>query len=151
EARRLLAAGDRVVRGRGLLTAGVFVDQSWGYWHRDFGSVARGLAHAQAGHDVIVEQDLPMSTAALAGSVAENLVLLDRLGEAAALMDEPLDAVAGTFVEVFALTARGWARALTGRGEEAERDLRRVVEILDARRWRAPAAARGRMRLAELL
>lgn len=151
EARALLVEGDRDVRRRGLLTAGVFVDQSWGYWHRDFGSAARGLAHAQAAHDLILDAGLPMSTAAIAGSVAENLVLLDRLAEADALMDEPLDAVGGTFVEVFALTARGWARALTGRHAEAERDLRRVVRILDTRGWRAPAAARGRMRLAELL
>ncbi len=150
-ARRLLAAGDREARRRGLLAAGAFVDQSWGYWHRDFGSVAQGLAHAQTGHDLLVEANLPMSIAAVAGSVAENLVLLDRAEEAAELLDRPLGAAEDTFVEVFALTARGLARWMAGRAQEAEADLRRVVALLDARGWRAPSAARGRLRLAELL
>src|SRR5690606_13462984 len=65
--------------------------------------------------------------------------------------DEPLGAAADTFVEPFALTARGYVRMMNGRLAEAERDLRRVVEILDQHGWHAPAAARGRMRLAELL
>ena len=149
-ARRLLRDGDRVVRERGLRAAGAFVDQSWAYWHRDFGSVARGLAHAQAGYDAVLEAGVPVSVAAVGAVVAENLVALDRAREAAELMDE-LDAAAGTFVEAFAVTARGWARMAAGREQEAEQDLRRVVEILDARGWHAPYAARGRLRLAELL
>ncbi|MBB4664751.1 AAA family ATPase [Conexibacter arvalis] len=150
-ARRLLLEGDRVVRERGLRTAGAFVDQSWAYWHRDFGSVARGLAHAQAGYEGVLEAGVPVSVAAVAAIVAESLVLLDRVEEAEAVIDRPLGAAEGTFVEVFALTARGMTRAAAERHGEAERDLRRVVEILDRRGWRAPAAARGRMRLAELL
>lgn len=150
-ARRVLAEGDRVVRERGLRAAGAFVDQSWGYWHRDFGSVARGHAHAQAGYDCIVEAGLPISLAAVAAIVAENLVLMDRIAEADALMDQPFGAAEETFVEVFALTARGLTRTMSGRHEQAETDLRRVVALLDARGWRAPQAARGRMRLAELL
>jgi DNA-binding CsgD family transcriptional regulator len=150
-ARRLLVAGDRVVRERGLRAAGAFNDQSWGYWHRDFGSAARGLAHAQAGYDAIVETALPVSVAAVVAVVAENLVLLDRHDEAATLMDLPLEPVRDTFVEVFALTARGLTRMMTGRDAGAESDLRRVVAILDARGWHAPSAARGRLRLAELL
>ncbi len=150
-ARRLLAAGDRVVRDRGLRAAGAFGDQSWGYWHRDFGSAVRGLAHAQAGYEAVVEIGLPVSVAAVAAIVAENLVLLDRHAEAAELMELPLGAVRDTFVEPFALTARGLTRMMTGHHEDAEVDLRRVVRILDARGWQAPSAARGRIRLAELL
>ncbi|MGE4426398.1 MAG: AAA family ATPase [Solirubrobacteraceae bacterium] len=150
-ARRTLVDGDRVVRERGLRTAGAFVDQAWGYWHRDFGSAARGLAHAQAAHDGLVDAGVPISLAAVAAIVAENLVLLDRAAEADELMDRPFGAAEETFVEVFALTARGLTRTLSGRHDEAEVDLRRVVAILDARGWRAPWAARGRMRLAELL
>lgn len=150
-ARRLLVEGDRVVRARGLRAAGAFVDQSWAYWHRDFGSVARGLAHARAGYEGVLEAGVPVSVAAVAAIVAENLVLLDRVAEAEEVIDRPLGAAEGTFVEVFALTARGMTRAAAERHGEAERDLRRVVEIVDARGWRAPAAARGRMRLAELL
>ena len=60
-ARRLLVAGDRIIRERGLRAAGAFVDQSWAYWHRDFGSVAQGLAHAQAGYEAIAETGLPVS------------------------------------------------------------------------------------------
>lgn len=150
-ARNVLVEGDRAVRERGLRAAGAFVDQSWAYWHRDFGSVARGLAHARAGYDGVVDAGVPISVAALAAIVAENLVLLDRPAEADELLDGPLGAAEQTFVEVFVLSARGWTRTLVGRHDEAEADLRRVVEILDARGWRAPAAARGRMRLAELL
>jgi len=150
-ARRVLVDGDRVVRERGLRAAGAFVDQAWGYWHRDFGSVARGLAHARAAHDGLVDAGVPVSLAAVTAIVAENLVLLDRADEAAEVMDRPFGAAEGTFVEVFALTARGLTRTVVGRHDEAEIDLRRVVDLLDARRWRAPWAARGRMRLAELL
>lgn len=148
---RVLTAGDRAVRERGLRAAGVFVDQAWAYWHRDFGSVARGLAHAQVGYDQIDEAGLPISRLAIGAVVAENLVLLDRVDEAAALMDQPFGAAEQTFVEVFALTARGLTRTRIGRTAEAERDLRRVVEILDARGWHAPWTAVGRIRLAELL
>lgn len=148
---RLLVDGDRVVRERGLHVSGAFVDQAWGYWHRDFGSVARGLAHARARYDGILEAGLPISVAALAATTAENLILLDRIAEAEEIMDRPLDAARGTFVEVFALTARGLTRAMAGRSDEAEVDLRRVVSIADARGWHAPSAVRGRMRLAELL
>lgn len=148
---RVLNAGDRAVRERGLRAAGVFVDQAWAYWHRDFGSVARGLAHAQVGYDVIDEAGLPISRVAVAAVVAENLMLLDRVDEAAALMDQPFGMAEQTFVEVFALTARGLTRARTGRTAEAELDLRRVVERLDARGWHAPWTAVGRIRLAELL
>lgn len=151
EARRLLAEGDRVVRRGGMRAAGTFVDQSWAYWHRDFGSAARGLAHAQIGYESILDAQLPISVWSLTSIMAENMVLLDRIAEADALLDEPLGAAEGTFVEPFALTARGYVRMLNGRTEEAERDLRRVVEILDEHGWHAPAAARGRMRLAELL
>ena len=151
EARRLLIEGARVVRRGGMRAAGTFVDQSWGYWHRDFGSAARGLAHAQAGYESILDARLPISAWSLTSIMAENMVLLDRVAEADALLDEPLGAAEHTFVEPFALTARGYVRMMNGRPEEAERDLRRVVEILDEHGWHAPAAARGRMRLAELL
>lgn len=151
EARRLLLDGGQVAGRAGLRSAGAFVDQSWAYWHRDFGSAARGLAHAQAGYESILDARLPISVWSLTSIMAENLVLLDRLDEADALLDEPLGAAEGTFVEPFALTARGYVRMLSGRTEESERDLRRVIEILDEHDWHAPSAARGRMRLAELL
>ncbi len=150
-ARRLLVQGDRVVRKRGLRAAGTFVDQSWAYWHRDFGSAARGLAHAQSGYESILDAALPVSVWSLTSIMAENMVLLDRVAEADALLDGPLGAAEHTFVEPFALSARGLVRLLNGRLEEAERDLRRVIEILDEHGWHAPAAARGRIRLAELL
>ena len=44
---RALIAGDRAVREQGLLAATLFVEQSWGYWHRDFGSVALGAARSR--------------------------------------------------------------------------------------------------------
>lgn len=141
-AARLLTEGGRIVRKRGLRAAGTFVDQSWAYWHRDFGSAARGLAHAQAGYESILDAELPISVWSLTSIMAENLVLLDRLDEADALLDEPLGVAEDTFVEPFALSARGFTRMLNGRSEEAERDLRRVVEILDEHGWHAPAAAR---------
>ena len=83
--------------------------------------------------------------------LAENLVELDRLEEAAAEIDVDLGAAAGTFIEPFVLTIRGRVRLLLRRFDEAEADLRRVVAFGDARGWAAPNATRGRLRLAEVL
>ncbi len=110
DSRRILRAGSRAVSERGLRAAGTFVDQAWAYWHRDFGSVARGLIHAQEGYEGILDAELPISTWALTAVIAENLVLLDRIPEAEALMDAPLGAAENTFVEPFALSARGLTR-----------------------------------------
>lgn len=151
DAERMLTEGERIIRKRGLRAGGIFLDQSWAYWHRDFGSAAAGLARAQSGYESILDSELPVSVWSLTSVMAENMVLLDRITEADALLDEPLDAVEGTFVEPFALTARGYTRLLNGREDEAEADLRRVIKLLDRNGWHAPAAARGRMRLAELL
>jgi len=83
--------------------------------------------------------------------LAENLVELDRLEEAAAEVDVDLGPAEGTFIEPFVLTIRGRVRLLLRRIDEAEADLRRVVAFGDARGWAAPNATRGRLRLAEVL
>lgn len=149
--RRLLAAGDAAVRADGLLAAGAFVDQVWGYWHRDFGSPAAGLARVETRYEQIREADLGVSAAALAAIRAELLVLLDRSAEASTLIEPQAGAVAGTFIEAFVLSARGLTRAAGGRLEAAEHDLRQVVAILAARGWTAPAGTWGRARLAAVL
>jgi DNA-binding CsgD family transcriptional regulator len=150
-AERALEAGDRAVREQGLLAATLFVEQSWGYWHRDFGSVALGAARSRGGLEAIRAQGMVTTVPALSAILAENLVELDRLEEAAAEIDVDLGAAAGTFIEPFALTIRGRVRFLLRRFDEAETDLRRVVAFADARGWAAPNATYGRLRLAEVL
>lgn len=150
-AERALQAGDRAVREQGLLAATLFVEQAWGYWHRDFGSVALGAARARSGLEAIRAQGMVTTVPALSAILAENLVELDRLDEAAAEIDVDLGAAAGTFIEPFALTIRGRVRFLLRRFDEAESDLRRVVAFADARGWAAPNAVYGRLRLAEVL
>ncbi|MDA0183102.1 LuxR C-terminal-related transcriptional regulator [Solirubrobacter phytolaccae] len=150
-AERALQAGDRAVREQGLLAATLFVEQAWGYWHRDFGSVALGAARARSGLEAIRAQGMVTTVPALSAILAENLVELDRLEEAAAEIDVDLGAAAGTFIEPFALTIRGRVRFLLRRHDEAEADLRRVVAFADARGWTAPNAVYGRLRLAEVL
>lgn len=150
-AERALQAGDRAVREQGLLAATLFVEQSWGYWHRDFGSVALGAARARSGLEAIRAQGMVTTVPALSAILAENLVELDRLDEAAAEIDVDLGAATGTFIEPFALTIRGRVRFLLRRFDEAEADLRRVVAFADARGWAAPNATYGRLRLAEVL
>ncbi|MBE2318896.1 AAA family ATPase [Solirubrobacter sp. CPCC 204708] len=150
-AQRALEAGDRAVREQGLLAATLFVEQSWGYWHRDFGSVALGAARSRSGLEAIRAQGLVTTVPALSAVLAENLVELDKLEEAAAEVDTDLGAAAGTFIEPFVLTIRGRVRLLLRRYDEAEADLRRVVAFGDARGWAAPNAAFGRLRLAEVL
>lgn len=150
-AERALQAGDRAVREQGLLAATLFVEQSWGYWHRDFGSVALGAARSRGGLEAIRAQGMVTTVPALSAILAENLVELDRLDEAAAEIDVDLGAAAGTFIEPFALTIRGRVRFLLRRFDEAEADLRRVVAFADAHGWAAPNAVYGRLRLAEVL
>ena len=65
--------------------------------------------------------------------LAENLIELDKLEEAAAEVDVDLGAAAHTFIEPFVLTTRGRVRFLLRRLDEAETDLRRVVAFCDAR------------------
>ena len=148
---RALLAGDRVVREQGLLAATLFVEQSWGYWHRDFGSVALGAARSRGGLEAIQGQGMVTTAPALSAILAENLVQLDRLEEAAAEVDVDLGPAEGTFIEPFVLTIRGRVRLLLRRLDEAEADLRRAVAFGDARGWAAPNATRGRLRLAEVL
>lgn len=149
--RRLLADGEAEMRRAGLRVASLFVNQSWGYWHRDFGSVATGAARAQLGLEAVRELGLDVTPPALAAITAENLVLLDRLDDAATAVDGPLGASEGTFVEPFVRSSRGLVRALLRRTAEAEDDFRRTIAAADARGWCSPFATRGRLRLVELL
>lgn len=148
---RLLADGEAEIRRQGLHVASLFVNQSWGYWHRDFGSVATGAARSQLGLDAVNALGLDVTAPALAAITAENLLLLDRVADAAAVVDVPLGAAEGTFVEPFVRSARGLIRAHLRRGADAEEDLRETIASGDARGWTSPFATRGRLRLAELL
>ena len=150
-AERALEAGDRAVREQGLFAATLFVEQAWGYWHRDFGSVALGAARSRSGLEAIRAQGMVTTVPALSAALAENLIELDQLEEAAAEVDVDLGAAAHTFIEPFVLTTRGRVRFLLRRLDEAETDLRRVVAFCDARDWKAPNAVLGRLRLAEVL
>ncbi len=151
-ARRLLRILEREVRAHGLRAAGAYVDQSWAYWHRDFGSVARGLAHAEAAYDVITEVGMPVTLVAAAAVTAECLVLLDRVEVAQDLLDAvPIEAAVETFIGTTALSARGFVHLTAGRFEPAEADLRRVLELIERRGWDGPPTAGDRLRLAELL
>ena len=148
---QLLRDGERIVAERGLVAAQMFINQSWGYWHRDFGSVAAGAARARLGLDAVREMGLPLTIPALAAITAENLIHLGQLDAAAAEIDQDVGGAVDTFIEPFALTTRGYLRFLLGRHAEAEADLRRVIQLGDDRGWHAPNATRGRLRLAELL
>lgn len=149
--RTLLADGEAEIVRQGLHTAGLFVNQSWGYWHRDFGSVATGAARAQLGLGAVRALGLDVTEPALAAITAENLLLLDRIDEAAAVVDGPLGGCEGTFIEPFVRSSRGLVRAYLRRGADAENDFRRTIEAGDARGWTSPFATRARLRLAELL
>ncbi|MTD45825.1 AAA family ATPase [Conexibacter sp. W3-3-2] len=151
EAQAVLVEGERLAQARGLRQATLFVEHAWGYWHRDFGSVATGAARAELGLQVIREMGLALTVPALAAILAEDLVHLDRLDEALTHIDVPLTEVEGTYVEPFALSSRALVRLVARRWDEAERDLRRLVDLADARGWRAPLAVRGRLRLTSLL
>ena len=149
--RRLLVDGEAEIRRAGLHVASLFVNQSWGYWHRDFGSVATGAARAQLGLEAVRELGLDVTIPALAAITAENLVLLDRLDDAATTVDVPLGASEGTFIEPFVRSSRGLVRAMLRRTADAEDDFRRTIAAADARGWTSPFATRARLRLAELL
>ncbi|MDO9353645.1 MAG: AAA family ATPase [Solirubrobacteraceae bacterium] len=146
-----LQAGERLARDRGSYEATLFVEHGWGYWHRDFGSVATGAARAAVGLDVIRQLGMDLTVPALAAITAENLVHLDRLDEADETIEIPLDGLAGTYVEPFALSARALVRFAQRRLDDAEHDLRRLLQINASRGWDGPHATRARLRLVELL
>lgn len=148
---QLLRDGERLVVERGLVAAQMFINQSWGYWHRDFGSVAAGAARSRLGLDAVREMGFPLTIPALTAITAENLIHLGQWEAAAVEVDQDFGGAVETFIEPFALTTRGYLRFLLGRHAEAEADLRRVVQLSDDRGWFAPNATRGRLRLAELL
>ncbi|MFA4929524.1 MAG: AAA family ATPase [Patulibacter sp.] len=149
--RALLADGEAEMVRQGQHVASLFVNQSWGYWHRDFGSVATGAARSQLGLDAVRTLGLDVTAPALAAITAENLLLLDRLDDAATLIDVPLGGAEGTFIEPFVRSARGLVRSYRRRTAEAEDDFRQTIAAGDARGWTSPFATRARLRLAELL
>jgi DNA-binding CsgD family transcriptional regulator len=149
--REVLEQGEELVAEHGLREARFFVDQSWGYWHRDFGSVATGAARSLLCLENVRDLGFDLTVPVAAAVAVENLVHRDRLDDAAAVMELPLGAAEHTFMEPFALTARGYLRLVQGRLDEAEADLRRVVAFDAHRGWVIPNATRGRLRLAEVL
>ncbi|WP_164983987.1 LuxR family transcriptional regulator [Cellulomonas endophytica] len=150
-AAQVLEEGERIVVDRGLVSARFFIEQSWGYWHRDFGSVAVGAARAQLGHATIRELGLELTIPALAAIAAENLAHLNRLDEAAQHIDRGFGPAENTYMEPFTISARALVRLLVGRHEAAEADLRRGLALEAERGWSSPHATRARQRLAEVL
>ncbi len=148
---QLIARGDDAVRQGGLRAAGAFVEQARVYWHLELGSATQALDHAEAGLEAVDGSGLAISEAALYAALAESLVLLDRAPEATERAEAGLAAATGTVVEPFCLAARGLVRAETGRTDAAMEDLRRAVELGEARGWRSPRITWARSRWAELL
>lgn len=148
---RLLRDGEAEMQTRGLHSASLFVNQSWGYWHRDFGSVATGAARARVGLDAVRALGLDVTIPALAAITAENLVLMDRATEADELVRVPTEPIEGTFIMPFFLPARGLVHATLRRFHEAEADFRATLEIARARGWSSPLVTRAGVRLVELL
>lgn len=151
ESRRLILGGETAVARSELRAATAFVEQAHTYWHQDFGKADDALFHAESGLLAIGRSNLAISNAALAAALAESLVRLDRAEEAAERAEPELTQAEGTFVEPFCLTARALVRQATGRGEAAQADLRRTIELEAERGWRSPLATRARSRLAEAL
>lgn len=148
---RLLRDGEAEMHARGLHSASLFVNQSWGYWHRDFGSVATGAARARVGLDAVRALGLEVTIPALAAITAENLVLMDRAREADELVSVSTAAIEGTFILPFFLPARGFVHAALHRHAQAEADFRATLDIAETRGWRAPLVTRAGVRLVELL
>jgi DNA-binding CsgD family transcriptional regulator len=147
----VLREGERLVRRHGFSGPDPFIGQSWGYWHRDFGSVAAGAAHSELALETITALGVPLTITAIAAIAAENLVQIEQLERAAELIDVDFGPARDTFIEPFALTIRGYVRYLLRRFDEAEADLRRTVALCDARGWQSPHTALQRLRLAEVL
>jgi DNA-binding CsgD family transcriptional regulator len=132
--------------------ATLYLEHSRAYWHHDFGSVATAAAFAESGLDRVRALGLHAASAALAAPLAEALVALDRIDEAAAVVDALPEEAAPTISWPFAVTARGLVRSRqAGRLDAAEQDLRHGVALLEERGWRNPRVTGARLRLAELL
>jgi DNA-binding CsgD family transcriptional regulator len=148
---QMIAEGDAIARAQDFHFARFFIDHAWAYWHLDFGSVATAAAHARTGLEQVRKSGLDVTVGAVAAIAAEALVAADELDEAARLFELPMDAVAGTIAEPFAMSARGLVRSLQYNADAAETDFRDVVAMLDERAWHAPALTEARARLVWLL
>lgn len=150
---RVVDEADADVRRTGMTLGALFVDHVRAYQQLSFGSVAAGLAHGQTGLEKAGHAGWPVSEQAFAAVVVELLLELDRVDDAADVIER---FAAGTFADdvivgPFLLAAHGAVRAEQGHADEAQRLLRRVVHLLDERGWRAPLVTAGRLRLARLL
>ena len=114
----------------------------------EFGSVQAGIGQAQTGLDKVLGAGFPMTIGAFSAVVAELLVELDRIDDAAAVVDALDPEIDETVAGPFAVTARGLVRWSQQRREAAEADLRYAVELLDSRGWHAPLVTGARLRLA---
>jgi DNA-binding CsgD family transcriptional regulator len=144
----LLEAGDAAARRAGSRFQTFFLEHAWAYWHLQFGSVQAGIGQAQTGFDKVLSAGFPMTIGAFGAIVAELLVELDRIDDAARVVDALDPEVDETVAGPFAVTARGLVRWVQQRRELAEADLRRAVELLDSRGWHAPLVTGARLRLA---
>ena len=147
----LLEAGDATARRSGSRFSTFFLEHAWGYWHLMFGSVQAGIGQAQTGLDKVRRAGFPMSIGAFVAIVAELLVELDRIDEAAQVVATLDPEVDETVAGPFAVTARGLVRWTQQRRDAAEHDFRRAVDLLDGRGWHAPLVTGARLRLAMTL
>lgn len=148
-----LDAGDRERARTGSRLGALFMDHGRAYWAWSFGSLTAAEGHARAALAAAEEMRFELARTSLQTILAEILLARGETAEArelaAGLRITP--AVERTIAGTDALTARAWVAREDGRGEEAERDLRRARELLAERGWAAPHKARATVRLAELL
>jgi DNA-binding CsgD family transcriptional regulator len=122
-------------------------------WHWFFGSIGAAEADARRASELVREAQLPFGELACTVILAEALRERGALDDAEQLLDaqEVGDALLTSVTGADYLSARGLIHCRRGRRDEAEADLRRAHELLDARGWRNPLKGRATLRLAELL
>ncbi len=150
---RAVEAGELEARRLGSRAAQFYMEHARAHHHLLFGSLIAGEAHAREGLAISEEAGLTLRELSFVALLGEILIERDMLDEAAVrLADRPFPpALERIIIAPDFLAIRGAVRRLRGRGEEAERDMRTAVRLLDERGWRSPLKARAALWLAELL
>jgi DNA-binding NarL/FixJ family response regulator len=118
-----------------------------------FGSVARAVAEARAGHEVVIEQSFALGAGLAAAMLAEALVEQgDLAGAQAAVAAAPApEHTPDNPFTPFVLGARGHLLLAAGRPEQALADLTAAGDAMGARGWNTPGLVAWRSHAARAL
>jgi ATP/maltotriose-dependent transcriptional regulator MalT len=150
---RALDEGEREARRVSSRVARFQMNHARAHHQLLFGSLVTAESRAREGLVIAGESGLLLRELSMLALLCEILIERGGLDEAEErIADRPLaPALERVIIAPDFLAIRGAVRRLRGRHDEAERDMRLAVSLLDQWGWRSPLKARAALWLAELL